>query len=249
MAEATYQLDGPLAEATIPSQTSIPSDPEPGTYVVIDVASFSTTVVELLNNGASYIHITDERGDEFGFRDEHPEAKIGGGKTDDYEPTEGYDFYNSPSYVQSVDVDGRPVAMTSSNGGAAVTDLDTRGGDDVEIYISSMTNAKAIADHLRADDAETIAVIAGSNGKPSPEDAAGAILFHRYFEENPPTEPELEMLKTVVTSGKASKYHDQPDIKHRDLLEYCSAVNTRSVIPKLEDGALVDVAGNGAERE
>ncbi|RQH02663.1 2-phosphosulfolactate phosphatase [Natrarchaeobius oligotrophus] len=248
MSESSGELTGPLAEATIPSQAAIPSNPRPGNYVVIDVASFSTTVVELLTNGATRIHVTDKRGDEFAYQEDHPDARIGGGKTDEYEPTEGYDFFNSPSYVQSVDVDGKPVAMTSTNGGAAVTDLRTRGGDDVTVYVASTTNAKAVADHLRKREEPTFAVAAGSNGNASPEDNVGAILLHRYLAGDPPSESELEAYRTVVESGKAPSWVDRPAVKHRDMLEYCTAVNVRSAVPKLVDRALVDVSGSAAER-
>jgi hypothetical protein len=70
-----------------------------GNYVVIDVTHFSTTVVELFENGAEYVHVTKQRGDEHAFKEGHPEAKIGGGSSDDYTPTEGYDFGASKAEI------------------------------------------------------------------------------------------------------------------------------------------------------
>ena len=136
----------------IDGRDAIPGVPEPGDYVVVDVTHFSTTVAELLAQEAEYVHVTDERGDEFAYRERHPEALIGGGKTDRYEPTEGYDFFNSPSYVQSLSVAGRPVSMTSTNGGTAVARLRRRGGDDVSVFVGGYTNARAVAEHLRERD-------------------------------------------------------------------------------------------------
>ncbi len=231
-----------FVERLIPSRAGIPSDPRPGNYVVIDVTHFSTTVVELFENGASCVYVPEERGDEFAFRETHPRARIGGGSSPDYTPEAGYDFFNSPSSVQSVDVAGRPTALTSSNGGGAVTDLRERGGPDVAVYVGTLSNARAIADHLRDRDRPTITVAAGSKGKPSPEDVVGAVLVQRYLDGDEPTDAELARYREVVTAGKAAKYRQKAEIRYRDLLEYSIATNTREQVPQLQGQRLVDVA-------
>ena len=129
----------------IPARSYIPDDPAPGNYVVVDVAQFSTTVPELFANGARYIHITENRGDEPEFQQDHPRARIGGGSGTDYRGEPGYDFFNSPSFVQHIDVDDRPTAMTSTNGGNAVTDLRLAGDEDVTVYVGGFTNGAALA--------------------------------------------------------------------------------------------------------
>lgn len=240
-----FDPEGEKAFTIIPSRAQIPADPKPANYVVIDVAHFSTTVLELLHNGAEYVHVSDQRGDEFAFKDEHPDARIGGGSSDVYTPTEGYDFFNSPSYVQDVDVEGRPTACTSSNGGAAITDLRNAGSNEIDVYVGAMANARALADHLEGTDQETVLVAAGSRGKPSPEDTVGAIMIRRYLEDNPPTDSELDLYREIVKAGKIVKYRQKAEIRCRDLLEYDMAVNTRSLVPKLEGQRLVDVGPGG----
>lgn len=226
----------------IPSRAQIPEDPKPGNYVVIDVTHFSTTVLELLHGGASFVHVPEERGQEFAFKERHPDARIGGGSSADYTPMDGYDFFNSPSNVQDVDVVGRPTALTSSNGGGAVTDLRKRGNEEVDVYIGSTTNAHPIAEFLRGEDKPTITVAAGSKGKPSPEDTVGAILIHRYLAGDDPTDEELELYREVIQAGKAAKYIRKAEIRYRDLLDYSITVNTRSEIPKLDGQRLIDVS-------
>ena len=224
----------------------LPANPPPGNYVVIDVMYFSTTVVELLGNGASCVHVTDERGDEFDFRAENPRARIGGATLPDYTPAEGYDFFNSPSYVQSVDVAGRPVSMTSTNGGRAVTNLRESSGDDVNVYVGTTTNASAVARHLRADDAPTYLVSAGTEGDRAAEDDVGALLVDRYLDDAPPTAAELESYCDVLEVARGPNYVDKHEVRRADVMDYVLAINSRSAVPKLVDDRLVDVTGSDA---
>jgi 2-phosphosulfolactate phosphatase len=106
--DASGGADNGLDERLIERCEEIPADPPAGDYVVVDTIHFSNTVVELLGNGAEHVHVTERRGDEFDYRADNPAALIDGGSTDDYEPAEGYDFFNSPSYVQDLGVAGRP---------------------------------------------------------------------------------------------------------------------------------------------
>jgi 2-phosphosulfolactate phosphatase len=228
----------------IPARAQIPEDPTPGNYVVVDVAQFSTTVPELFANGATYVHVTEDRGDELAFKEANPRAKIGGGSGPNYRGEPGYDFFNSPSFVQGVDVAGRPTAMTSTNGGNAVTDLRSAGGDEVDVYVGGLTNGVALADHLREQDAETYFVAAGSNGKPSPEDVAGALFIARHLLGDPPTDRELAVYHEMVAFSKGPKYERRPQIKRTDLYEYALAVDSRDVVPKLDGQKLYDVAGS-----
>jgi len=228
----------------IPSRAQIPEDPNPGNYVVVDVAQFSTTVPELFANGAEYIHITEDRGDEPAFKRDNPRARIGGGSGPEYQGEPGYDFFNSPSFVQDVDVAERPTAMTSTNGGNAVTDLRLAGSDDIEIYVGGLTNGVALADHLRERDGETYFVAAGSGGKPSPEDIAGALFIARHLFENPPTDRELSVYLDMVKFSKGPKYERRPRIKRTDLYKYALDVDSRDVVPKLDGQKLYDVFGD-----
>jgi 2-phosphosulfolactate phosphatase len=224
----------------IEGRDHLPGVPDPGDYVVIDVTHFSTTVAELLGMGAAYVHVTDERGDEFAFRDAQPEALIGGGKTDAYEPHEGYDFFNSPSYVQKLPVEGRPTSMTSKNGGTAVARLRRRGGDDVEVFVGGYTNAQAVAEHLRGRDRPISLVVCGSSGESTMDDLLGAVLIDRYLRDNPPTETEREHFASMLETSKGPGYADKHETRRRDLYRYATAIDSRDVVPVLDGDRLVD---------
>lgn len=227
-------------ERVIAGRDSIPGVPPSGDYVVIDVTHFSSTVAELLGMGAEYIHITDERGDEFAFRERHPEALIGGGKTDEYEPNEGYDFFNSPSYVQDLDVDGRPTSMTSKNGGTAVARLRRRGDNGVTVYVGGYTNAQSLADHLDSRDRPVYLVACGSGGEPTMDDYLGAVLIDRYLRGKPLSDAERDHFQAMLKMAKGPEYMEKHETRQRDLSTYACAINTRSVVPVLEGQRLVD---------
>ncbi|WP_435186897.1 2-phosphosulfolactate phosphatase [Halobellus sp. EA9] len=228
-----------VSDRILRSRSEIPADPPAGDYVVVDVTHFSTTVTELLGNGAAYVHVTDERGDEFEFQEEVPEALIGGGKTDDYEPHEGYDFFNSPSYVQRFDVTDTPTAMTSKNGGAAVTTLSDRGSEDIDVFVGGYTNAVAVAEYLRERDAPTFVVAAGSRGEETTDDLLGAVLIDRYLRERPLTADERAHFVALLEAAKGPGYAEKHEVRRKDLHEYATAINARDVVPHLDGDRLV----------
>ncbi|WP_435334960.1 2-phosphosulfolactate phosphatase [Haloarchaeobius sp. TZWWS8] len=218
----------------------LPADPRPGNYVVVDVMHFSTTVVELLANGAEYVHITEERGDEFAFRESNPDAVIGGETMPGYEPADGFDFFNSPSYVQSLDLNDRPVAMTSSNGGRAVDAL--LDAPDTTVYVGSTTNAAALGRHLQDSDDQTYLVAAGKDGEPATEDTIGAMLVARHLAELPPAPIEAELWREQLEYAKGPNYPDKHEVRSKDVREFAMALSSREVVPRLDGRRIVDVA-------
>jgi 2-phosphosulfolactate phosphatase len=232
---AGNRLDARLIERC----EEIPDCPAPGNYVVIDVLHFSNTAIKLLEDGAAHIHITEERGQEFAYKAANPSAKIGGGSTDDYEPTEGYDFFNSPAYVAGVDVDGFPVSMTSSNGGRALVALRECEQDDVDVYVGSTMNARALGRYLQHQDGPTYLVSSGSKGDVAIEDHVGATLISRYLDGLPPSETEIEIFEQQVRVAKGDDYADKHELRRADVFDYAANVNKSTVIPKLDGDCLV----------
>lgn len=235
----TNRLDGRLIERC----EEIPTDPTAGDYVVVDVLHFSNTVIELLANGADHVHVAAERGLEFDYRASNPGTLVGGEATAAYEPAPGYDFINSPSYVQDLTVEGRPVSMTSTNGGRTVTTLRERGGDGVDVYVGSPLNAAALATHLREQDRPVHLVSAGTRGDVAVEDHVGAALISRYLDGLPVSETERHLLRQQLRDAKGVDYVESHELRRRDVLDFAMDLNGRSVVPRMVDGALVDIGG------
>lgn len=242
LATQTNGLDERLVERC----EALPDPLPAGDYVVVDVMFFSTTVVELLANGAECVHVPDERGGEFDFRRRRPTALVGGEPTRAYEPADGYDFFNSPSDVQRLPVEGRPVSMTSTNGGRTVATLRARSDnrDDVDVFVGSTLNAAALAEHLRGREARTHLVSAGTRGSVAVEDHIGATLVSRYLDDLAPAEAELDLFREHLSVAKGEDYTDTHECRRRDVRAYAMDVNARSVVPRLDGDALVDAAGD-----
>lgn len=234
-----------LASRVIERCEEIPETPTPGNYVVVDVIFFSTTVVELFENDAASLHVVSEKPKTLDHKAENPAAVAGGNRTEEFQPVGDYDFFNSPSFVQDLDLTGRPVYMTSTNGGRAVNRLLADDPDDVDVYIGSTTNARALAEHLRAsdDDKPTYLVSSGTRGDIATEDHVGATLIGRHLDGHPPTDVELEIFRRHLPTAKGDEYlHTAHPTRQADLVDYITAFDERTAVPKLEDGAFVDVA-------
>lgn len=234
-----------LASRVIERCEDIPEDPTPGNYVVVDVIFFSTTVVELFENGISSLTVVDEKPQTLEHKAENPDVCAGGTRTEDFDAAGDYDFFNSPSFVQRLDAAGRPAYMTSTNGGRAVNALLANGPSDLDIFIGSTTNARALADHLRerGDDKPTYIVSAGSRGDVATEDHIGATCIGRHLDGHPPTDVEREVFRNHLPTAKGEEYlHGAHPTRERDLTEYITAFDRRTAVPKLEDGSFVDVA-------
>lgn len=218
------------------SRSALPDDPGPGTYVVVDVMYFSTTVVELLSRGGSCVHVPLIGSDPAAFKRVNPEAVVGGEGTGD-RPYTHHDFFNSPSDVSRLDLAGEPVSMTSYNGGRTVATLRTV--EDATVYVASTSNARAVGHALREISGPVTLVAAGRDGDPVPEDILGALLVSRHA-TGAPVDAELR-------EGYAKRLRDLraplsalPEHRRRDILEFVTALDSRSVVPRLDGDRLVD---------
>lgn len=228
----------PFAERVVASRDRLPERPPPGDYVVVDVAHFSTTVVELLAGGARYVHVPAEPGGELAFRERTPAALVGC-ETDDYREA-SHDFRNSPSDVRRLDVAGRPTSLVSTNGAATVDRL--RGVEGVETFVGGYANAGAVADHLRGRDRPTTLVACGSMGEPTMDDLLGTALIDRHLRGRPVDADDADRYATLLRASKGDDYGAEVERRRRDLEEYAAAVDAHAVVPRLAGDRLVDAA-------
>jgi 2-phosphosulfolactate phosphatase len=218
------------------SRASLPEDPGPGTYVVVDVMYFSTTVIELLAGGASCVHVPLEGSDPAAFKRTNPEAVVGGEGTGDA-PAAGHDFFNSPSDAADLSLTGEPASMTSHNGGSTVADLRTV--DGATVYVASTTNAAAVGRALRESDEPITVVAAGRDGDPVPEDLLGATLVSRHA-TGAPVDADLREAYAARLRDLRAPLPELPEHRRRDLTEFVAAIDSRTVVPELDGDRLVD---------
>ena len=151
-----------------------------GIAVVIDVLRASTTIVTALAHGAAgvrpVLEVAEARA--LAAAPEAPPGLLLGGERGGLR-IEGFDLGNSPLEYTAARVGGHPIAITTTNGTAA---LDACGGA-LEVLVGAVVNRSAVAERARilADrlGAGTIHLVcAGTDGAVTEEDllAAGAIL-------------------------------------------------------------------------
>lgn len=226
----------PFSERVVASRDRLPERPPPGDYVVVDVAHFSTTVVELLAGGATCVHVPAEQGGELAFRERRPGALVGC-ETDDY-AEESHDFRNSPGDADRLDVAGRPTSLISTNGAATVDRL--RGVEAVRTYVGAYANAGAIGDHLRGRDRPVTLVACGSVGEPTMDDLLGTALIDRHLRGRPVDAEAADRYAALLRASKGEEYGAEAERRRHDLEEYAAAVDVHPVVPRLAGDRLVD---------
>lgn len=116
-------------------------------------------------------------------------------------PLPGFDFGNSPALVEGRDLSGRTVVFTTSAGTQGLAEAS--GAE--EIVTGSFVNARAVVEHIRARDPETVTLVAlGESGLwPSPEDTMCAIYIKNELEGFPNSfETLARYLRDVPSAAK-----------------------------------------------
>lgn len=208
--------------------------------VVVDAYRASTTIAVLVSKGVRVLPVAsvgDAEEARVDFRiGERGSAKLA-----------GFDFGNSPTLLQSLDLPrGSKAALTTTNG----TRVIEAATGAAEIFTGAFVNARAVAEEVvTVKDAQTEVVVVGCGweGLRSTEDeaAAGAILYHleelgldldhrarmvvaRYKELS------WESLKNNSAARRLKRLNYEED------LDFCLAENTVPVAPRLCNGAFVE---------
>jgi 2-phosphosulfolactate phosphatase len=145
------------------------------TAVVIDVLRATTSMVAALDAGVRAIYPVLAPDDAWRLQ-----AKLGGemllGGERGGLKISGFDLGNSPREYTAKAVGGQLLAMTTTNGTAALAAAHGAGASPV--YVASLRNAPAAARRLLREARPTVIVCAGTDGRVSLDDviSAGAIV-------------------------------------------------------------------------
>jgi 2-phosphosulfolactate phosphatase len=225
--------------------------------VVVDVLRASTTIAAALANGARAV-IPFDSPDEVVTRAkalERAEVRLAGERK--MKPIPGFDLGNSPSEFTREAVDGRTILMTTTNGTAAITALQSGGARDV--VIGSYVNFSAVLTMLRAarrGGSDVAIICAGRERQFAIEDAGcagryvhhlskrisdveandaahAAVLIDRKYGEN------LVRLFDASEHGRALRAAG-----YGDDLAVCAAVDSFPVIPLYQDRQITKLGPN-----
>ena len=174
-----------------------------GLAVIIDVFRAFTVETYLMERNARRIHPVGDVQTAFDYRAAHPDDTILCGERNGI-MIEGFDFGNSPSQLETVDLTGKTVIHTTSAGTQGIAGaVNAR-----EIITGSLVNAAAIAEYIRRQNPDTASLVCmGLHGqKETDEDTLCAEYIKSLLEENPiDMTSRIEALK--YTSG--AKFFDQ----------------------------------------
>jgi 2-phosphosulfolactate phosphatase len=205
-------------------------DPTPGggdvAFVVVDVIISSTTVVRLLEAGASSVRPFADADAARQFKAETDAFLVGeqGG-----ESVAGFDGSPLPSLVADYPVEGRPVGLLSSNGTRAMDRI----GHDRDIYVGSTVNAAAVADAV-ADHEAAWLVAAGRQGEVVGEDVAGVDCIVGHLDGSP---PDADDLAATIRGTPTAEWLCGMGFDHE--IDALCEFDSTDVVPRLRDGAFV----------
>ena len=207
--------------------------------VVIDVLRATSTINTLLFLGAEHVRPISSLEECKSLKDQDYiiMAERQGKKVD------GFDYGNSPTKLREKDIRGKKVAIATSNGSKAI--IKSEGSE--KTILCSFLNIESVINFIKRSDLDTILLCSGWLGKTNLEDTlcAGGIvagldnfeiesdtaLMARALHEN--TYDILETMKLSSHAKRLSGYDNKIDI------EFCSRVNTQSIVPILKRNQIV----------
>ncbi|MBW7465472.1 2-phosphosulfolactate phosphatase [Pontibacter aydingkolensis] len=160
---------------------------------------------------------------------------------------EGFDLGNSPFAYMNGNVQGRTIAITTTNGTRAIH----LSMEADEIIVGSFLNLQAVANHLQELQLDVLIVCAGWKGKFNLEDTlyAGALverLQQAFSFENDATLASLYLYQTakqdlVTFLRQSSHVRRLENLEiHKDI-EFCLQHDKFGVLPVWQQDRLVDI--------
>lgn len=195
-------------------------------YVVVDVMYFSTTSVRILEGGAEELIVYRELKD----KEETDATLLGGERAPGYEPEEGYDLFNSPSFVHELDVEDHKVGLTSTNGAEAVHMIEEAAEEGSETLIGSTINARAVAEYLEGVKKPIYIIACGRSGDRMKEDYLGAYLIANYLEGAVDSSLEKQV-SSRLDEAVRYYYETVPDVRADDIQNHVKKVDESDLVP------------------
>lgn len=201
-----------------------------GLTVIIDVfRAFSVETVLMRNHASRIIPVGDVQ-TAFDYRAAHPDAVLCGERKGIM--IEGFDYGNSPSQLEHVDMTGKTVIHTTSAGTQGIANAIHAD----EIIGGCLLSARAIAEYIRRQKPEHVSLVCmGLHGKTETEEDTLCAEYIKSLLEGkrlPELEARIEELKR--TSG--AKFFDpaqQHIFPERDFC-LCTQINSTPFLLRLK---------------
>jgi len=172
-----------------------------GTAVIIDVFRAFTVEAYLMRNGAARVIPVGDKELAYAYKREHPDAILVGERLGRILP--GFDFGNSPSQLEHVDLTGKTVIHTTSAGTQGIANAVHAD----EILTGSLVNAGAIAKYLQKTGAEQVSLVCmGLNAEAQTEEDNLCAEYIKSLLEGCPMDLSAQLADLQRTSG--AKFFD-----------------------------------------
>lgn len=230
----------------------LPEELAGATAVVIDVLAATTTLLAILENGASHVFPVRSLEDAEAIAKRLDGTRpIRGGEQGGDRIT-GYDFGPLPQEYPPDVVAGRDVILVTSNGTRAIAGAASAD----EVLVGCLRNAPAVARYLEESGTESVYLIcAGSKGRFNVEDFLGAatILSHMDgsgWRVDDAARLALEFadrhrgeIRQVLAGGRVGRWFVKNG--YMEMLDFFADVGASDLVPEVRDGRLRRVGNSG----
>lgn len=217
--------------------------------VVIDIFRATSSICYGFENGAQRIIpvATVEECESYRGQDLLLAAERNG------EVVQGFDFGNSPFSYTRDKVDGKTIILTTTNGTYAINEARR----SHQVIVGSFLNLSAVASWLKQQDQDVLLLCAGWKNQVNLEDTlfAGAVVnklkgeFVHFCDASVAAE-DLYLAAKDDLPGYLQKSSHSMRMKELNIekdISFCLNIDICSVIPVLEENALVRMAFEPAE--
>lgn len=195
------------------------------TAVMVDVLRASSTIAIALDRGAASVHPVETPEDARIRAKGLDDAVLVGERNRGQ--LEGF-VDNSPAEIEDLDLSGRHVVLTTTNGTRALLACQAAG----RVLVGGLVNASRLAEAVAG---EAVALVAaGWEGKPaSDDDVACAYLAELFQGRKPPLGQTLERLEESTSAIKLREHGKGADV------DLCLSLDIAPVVPELDEDRLV----------
>lgn len=211
--------------------------------VIIDVLRATSAICTAFHHGAEKIIPVATVEEAQKYKDS---GMLAGAERDAMK-IDGFDFGNSPFDYMGPDIEGKTIALTTTNGTQAIE----VSRDAYKVVVGAFTNITALCDWLIAQNRDVLLLCSGWKNRFNLEDSlfAGAVT-HELVKRNPKILLgdgclALKYLFQIAEKtparflAKASHKQRLWKLGLKDDIRYCLQTDMTDVIPVLENGALV----------
>ena len=218
--------------------------------VVIDVLRATTVLATLLASGANRIYPVRSVSDAFELKDRTPGALLCGERGGF--PVEGFDHGNSPVTFGAMDLAGRTIILTTTNGTRAAEAASAA----VALFAASLVNLSAVAESIarlsersEGEFRDIKIVCSGTNDRYSIDDVYAAGLLCGKIAASPAADTlsDSALAATIVAAGDArdliSGSSHAGYLREHGLfadVEYALSIDTNRTVPRYFEGYFSD---------